>query len=237
MMTNEVFLTQFKLWIREMRHVAGDRPGTGACTVASAMELWLWTLRHLLDAEDADGKDLFRDQRQGITFPMADALCWLLASRYQILDLLELADKGPQNPALADALPGFVRFFTDLCHVQAARAAGEASRTCAELAFGYNRHPSWDRDGQACFRADDLVELEAVMPGIEAGVGGAGDVVESDGSHAHKAGPCVKFTGMDTFVRLRGKLDGCLSGSGLAKDRAAHAIAHVAIPEALDYPQ
>ncbi len=237
MMTNEVFLTQFKLWIREMRHIAGNRPGTGACTVASAMELWLWTLRHLLDAKDADGKNLFRDQRQGITFPMADALCWLLASRYQILDLLELEEKGQHNPALVDALPGFVNFFTDLCHIQAARAAGEASRTCAELAFGYNRHPSWDRDGAACYRADDLVELEAVMPGIEAGVGGAGDVIESDGSHAHKAGPCVKFTGMDTFVRLRGKLDGCLSGAGLAKDRAAYAIAHVIIPEALDYPQ
>jgi alkylation response protein AidB-like acyl-CoA dehydrogenase len=231
-MTNEVFLTQFKLWIKEMRGIAGRRPGTGACTLASAMELWLWTLRHLLDAKDAEGKDLYRDQRQGVTFPMADALCWLLASRYQILDVLELEEKGPQNPALAEALPGFIRFFTDLCHVQAARAAGESSRVCGELVFGYNRHPSWE-EREACFQADDLVELEAVMPGLSAG---ARDVVEADGSHAPKAGPCVRFKGMETFSRLRGKLDGCLTGARLAKDRAAHALTQVVIPEALDYP-
>jgi alkylation response protein AidB-like acyl-CoA dehydrogenase len=234
-MTNEVFLTQFKLWIKEMRRIAGRRPGTGACALASAMELWLWTLRHLASATDADGKELYRDQRQGVTFSMADALCWLLASRYQILDVIELEEKGPENPALAEGLPGFVRFFTDLCHVQTARAAGETARICSELVFGYSRHPSWDSD-QACYQADDLVELEAVLPGISAGVGTVGDYVESDGSHPHKAGPCVRFTGMETFTRMRGKLDGCLSGARLAKDRAARALTQVMIPEALDYP-
>jgi hypothetical protein len=199
------------------------------------MELWLWTLRHLLESKDAEGKALYRDQRQGVTFPIADALCWLLASRYQILDILELEEKGPQNPALTEALPGLVRFFTDLCHVQAARAAGEAGRICAELVFGYNRHPSWDRDSDNCYQADDLVELEAVMPGISAGVGGVGDVIDSDGSHPSKAGPCVRFKGMETFTRMRGKLDGCLSGARLAKDRAAQALTQVMIPEALDY--
>jgi len=58
-----------------------------SAALASAMELWVWTLEHLLEAEDADGRTLFRDQRQGVTFPMADALCWLLASRFQILAL------------------------------------------------------------------------------------------------------------------------------------------------------
>jgi alkylation response protein AidB-like acyl-CoA dehydrogenase len=233
-MTNEVFLTQFALWIKEMRGIAGRRPGTGACTLASAMELWLWTLRHLLDAKDADGKELYRDQRQGVTFPLADALCWLLASRHQILDVLELEEKGPQNPEVVKALPGFIHFFTDLCHVQAARAAGESSRICGELVFGYNRHPSWD-EREACFQADDLFELEAVMPGLSAGAEGAGDVIESDGSHAPKAGPCVRFKGMETFARLRGKLDGCLTGARLAKDRAANALTRVTIPESLDY--
>jgi hypothetical protein len=199
------------------------------------MELWLWTLRHLLDAKDAEGKDLYRDQRQGVTFPMADALCWLLASRYQILDILELEEKGPQNPALTEALPGLLQFFTDLAHVQAARAAGESSRICSELVFGYNRHPSWEAQG-ACFQADDLVELEAMIPGLSAGAEGAGSVIEADGSHAPKAGPCVRFKGMETFSRLRGKLDGCLTGARLAKDRAAHTLTQVNIPEILDYP-
>jgi hypothetical protein len=35
---------------------------------------------------------------------------------------------------------------------------------------------------------------------------------------------------------MRAKLDGCLYGFGLAKDRAATALTTVMIPEALDYP-
>jgi hypothetical protein len=38
------------------------------------------------------------------------------------------------------------------------------------------------------------------------------------------------------FAALRMKLDGCLTGSRLAKDRAAEALSKVMIPEALDYP-
>ena len=59
---------------------------------------------------------------------------------------------------------------------------------------------------------------------------------EKDGSHPAKAGPCACFNGMETFVHLRSKLDGCLTGSRLAKDRAAQALTEVMIPEALDYP-
>ena len=40
----------------------------------------------------------------------------------------------------------------------------------------------------------------------------------------------------ESFQRLRTKLDGCLTGSRLAKDRAAEALTKVMIPEALDYP-
>jgi hypothetical protein len=235
-MTNEVFLAHFRRWITEMREIATRRPGTGACTVASAMELWLWTLKHLVGAEDATGKPLFKERRQGVTFPMADALCWLVASRQQILDLLALEEKGPENPAVADDLPGLLSFYTDLCHVQAASAAGEVGRTCADLVFGYNSHPAWEAEGSSCYQAEDLEEMEGVMPGIAACARSFTDVVESDGSHAPKAGPCVRFRGMETFNRIRGKLDGCLTGSRLAKDRAAHALAQVKIPEVLDYP-
>ena len=63
-----------------------------------------------------------------------------------------------------------------------------------------------------------------------------GEALEPDGTHPHKAGPCVRFAGMETFTRMRGKLDGCLSGARLAKDRAAHALTQVMIPEVLDYP-
>ena len=111
-----------------MRQIGNDRPGTGACSLATAMQMWLWTLRHLQKSTDADGDKLYHSSRQGVTFPLADALCWLLASRCQILDLLELETQGPQNPTLAEGLPGLLAFLTDLCHVQAARAAGEVGR-------------------------------------------------------------------------------------------------------------
>ncbi|MCX7887271.1 MAG: acyl-CoA/acyl-ACP dehydrogenase, partial [Verrucomicrobiae bacterium] len=73
-MTNELFLAQFEDWTAEMRRVGSDRPGTGACALATAMQLWRWTLRHLQQATDADGKKLYHGNRQGVTFPMADAL-------------------------------------------------------------------------------------------------------------------------------------------------------------------
>ena len=165
-MTNEVFLAQFRAWIREMRQIAARHPGTGACTLASAMTLWQWTLNHLLEAKDADGAPLYQSNRQGVTFPLADALCWLLASRAQILDVLELKEKGPQNPVVAEGFEGLDQFLTDLCHVQAARAAGEVGRICAELVFGYNRHPSWDGEASSCWREDELVAIDALVPGM-----------------------------------------------------------------------
>jgi alkylation response protein AidB-like acyl-CoA dehydrogenase len=236
-MTNELFLAQFKQWLQEMRRLAAERPGTGACTLASAMSLWLWTLQHVQKATDADGAKLFHKSRQGVTFPLADALCWLLAARQFILDIVELAEKGPGNPALADGLPGFVCFFTDLSHVQTARAAGEVGRICAELVHGYNQHPAWnDSTSKACYCADELQSLEGVIPGIDGSARAYADVAEAGETHPGKAGPCVKFAGLETFIRLRAKLDGCLTGCRLAKDRAAEALTKVMTREALDYP-
>jgi len=235
-MTSAVFQAHFKNWILEMRAIGAERPGTGACTVASAMELWLYTMQHLLEAKDATGKTLYHERRQGVTFPMADAVCWLAASRQQILDLKRLEEEGAKNPALADTLPGTVGMLSDLAHVQAARAAGEVGRLCAELVYGYNLHPSWEKDGKACYQAANLEGLESYMPGIQAGAEANTDTIDGDGEHAMKAGPCPCFDGLEVFRRLRSKLDGCLTGSRLAKDRAAQAMTTVNIPEKLDYP-
>jgi hypothetical protein len=236
-MANDLFLAQFRDWIGELRGIADKRPGTGACTVATAMQLWLWTLGYLQRATDPDGMKLFNNNRQGVTFPLADALCWLLASRQQILDVLALEENAARNPD-AEGLEGTVAFLTDLCHVQAARAAGEVGRIAADLIHGYARHPSWD-DAGACGSwcgADELDELEGLIPGIAAGTRAYADVIECDGSHARKAGPCVKLHGIEPFTRLRARMDGCLTGSRLAKDRAARALTGVMIPEAPDYP-
>jgi hypothetical protein len=194
-------------------------------------------LNHLQRAVDADGAKLYHGTRQGVTFVLADALCWLLAAYYQLRDLLELEAKGPANPAVAEALPGLLGFFTDLSQVQSARAAGEVGRVCAEMVFGYNRHPAWDGAScAACYGEDDLDALESVMPGIASTARSYADVAEKGESRPNKRGPCVRFDRMEEFVRLRLKLDGCLTGARLAKDRAGEALTRVMIPEALDYP-
>ncbi len=193
-MATKLFMAQWRLWAADLRRIASEKNSAGACVLASAMELWLWTLRHLRDAGDANGDELYNNTRQGVTFPLADALCWLMAARCQLLDILELEARGPQNAVVAEALPGLLGFLNDLCHVQAARAAGETARICAELVYGYQHHH------------DDN----------------------------HTDSPAV--AGLEEFCRLRGKLDGCLTGARLAKDRAAAALAAVMIPEALDYP-
>jgi hypothetical protein len=84
-----------------------------------------------------------------------------------------------------------------------------------------------------CFLASELDEYEETMPGISAY---AVDVLAADGSHPQKAGPCASCMGGGDFLRLQNKLSTCLSGSRLAKDRAAETVSKVMIPEALDYP-
>ena len=233
-MTREVFLAQFRAWIAEMRRIAGEHPGTGACTLASAMEMWQWALAYLQRTSDPAGNKLYHGQRQGVTFALADALCWLVASRCQILDVLELEARGPQDAVASVGLAGTVQFLSDLAHVQAAHAAGEVSRICAELVFGYNLHPAWgEQGGKHCFTTQELDELEETMPGISAF---AIDVVDANGGHPPKAGPCAGCAGAGEFQRMQNKICTCLSGSRLAKDRAADTVSIVMIPEALDYP-
>jgi alkylation response protein AidB-like acyl-CoA dehydrogenase len=233
-MTNPMFLAQMRQWVREMRSVASEYPGTGACALATAMTMWMWTLDHLQHGKDADGGKLYQSARQGVTFPLADALCWLLAARCQIFDVLRLRKQGAEDPSVAEGLNGLVNFLSDLCHVQSARASGEVSRICAELVFGYNRHPAWDEQGRrSCWQEDELEAIESIMPGVGAY---AFDVINNDGSHPPKAGPCAKCDHERPFLSLHTKLAGCLTGSRLAKDRAAEAVSQIMIPEALDYP-
>ena len=233
-MTNPLFLAQFRSWIKEMRSIAASRPGTGACTLATAMTMWLWSLERLQHATDGDGSKLYQSARQGVTFPLADALCWLMAGRCQILDVLELERRGEQDASVAEGLTGLLNFFSDLCHVQSARASGEVARICAELVFGYNRHPAWDEAGhKGCFYRDELEELEGFIPGIAACTV---DVIENDGSHPLKAGPCARCNGAEQFLAMHSRLDMCLTGARLAKDRAAEAVSQIMIPEVLDYP-
>ena len=119
-------------------------------------------------------------------------------------------------------------FATDLCHAHAARAAAAVGGVCAELVYGYRRHLAWDAEGcSTCYGAEALDELEGLIPGIASSARGCTDVVEADGSHPAKAGPCARFDGVEPFTRLRARLDGCLTGARLAKDRAAAELPRV----------
>jgi alkylation response protein AidB-like acyl-CoA dehydrogenase len=220
-MTNELFLAQFKSWIIQLRDFSFKRPGTGACALSTAMQIWLWTLHHLQTTSE-EGKKLYQSSRQGVSFPLTDALSWLLAARYQFFDVLELEKRGPENPALTEGLDGTVGFLTDIAHVQIGNAAGEVGRICAELVYGYIHHPSWSTDGcKAHHLFDDLAALDRMI-----------DEKRSEGA----AKPCACFEGLTQFNRLRLQLDTCLTGIRVAKDRAAEALTRVMVPEALDYP-
>ena len=153
-MTNELFLAQFRRWIA--RDAPGRRQpprhrrlhaGHGDASCGSGRS------RHLQSATDADGAKLYHGAAPGRDVPAGRrAVLAAGVARMQILDVLELEPTGPATRRWPRALAGTLRFFTDLCHVQAARAAGEVGRICAELVYGYNRHPAWDEEArQACY--------------------------------------------------------------------------------------
>jgi hypothetical protein len=163
-MSRPVFLQQFQTWIAHLRDVARVHPAMGAGTLATAMELWLWSREHLSTAKDAFGKDLYTNQRHGVTYPLADAVAWLVASYRLVLDILELITHGPENPALAEGIDGLINFYSELSHIHAATAAGESSRLCAELVYGYRA------GADACA---DLAPFAALRARVDASLAGS----------------------------------------------------------------
>ncbi len=194
-------------WIREMRVLASERPDSGSCTLGTALQLWLWTLDHFRREDRAGSGHATRAIDE-----LVDGLAPVLAARSLVR---EVTGRVP-------SVPGEEGHRADLSHVYSARASAALGALCAELVFGYRRHLVWDEEGCAtCYRAGELDELEAFIPGFATGARAVVDVIEDDGSHPTKAGPCVRFDGVDTFTRLRSRLDGCLTGGRLAKARAA----------------
>lgn len=169
-MASDIFLAYCDNYITEMDRVAATNPETGAATVAAGFRLWRAAFDTLAAGKDAEGKKLYHSNRQAVTFPLADALCPLLASRLFILDTLELADKGPENPVVAEGLAGYVAFFSDLAKVQAAKAATEAARTCAGLVHGYAPEGA------------DLAGFDSLRQAVDASLAGLGAARERAGA-------------------------------------------------------
>jgi alkylation response protein AidB-like acyl-CoA dehydrogenase len=128
------FLKEFQVWTEEMNKLAHSQPHTGIRSLAAAMQLWHWTLLQLRQQTDSRGVRLFCDARQGVTFPMADALCWLLAARSLTLDALELEKGDRQGTVTAFVLS----LFFNLSTIVSGRAAGSVGQTCAALLLGYD---------------------------------------------------------------------------------------------------
>jgi alkylation response protein AidB-like acyl-CoA dehydrogenase len=151
-LTHSVFLKQVHKWIDELEELAQKQPASGADLTASSLRLVLFTLEYMQSHKDADGGKLYSSSRQGVTFPIADAFCWALASRYQLDDIRELMDKGSENPALADGFEGTLNFYFDLCKIQAVRSAGEVIRLCSEIFYGVADPDKSDRETFARLR-------------------------------------------------------------------------------------
>ena len=136
-MSNPVFLAMVDKWIDELKRIAEENDEIGAGNLAEAMELWTWTLAYLKGAKDANGVTLFRNNRQGVSFPMADAICWLMAAHRMLLDVEELSSNGRNLPTLAEGIDGLTDFYTSLCKIQITDAAGEVGKICSRLVYGY----------------------------------------------------------------------------------------------------
>jgi len=157
--TSPVFRKEFSLMTRELEKIGETAPELGTVALAKAMKVWDFTMDHLQIASDGNGKKLYHNKRQGVTFPFVDSLCWLLASRYLVMDILELKTQGGNNPLLSESIDAYLEFYANLCKVQIARASGEVGRVCSELVHGYATNTT---EGLEAFEALQIEAERAV---------------------------------------------------------------------------
>jgi hypothetical protein len=132
------------------------------------------------NATDADGAKLYHKTRQGVTFPLADALCWLLAARQFILDVIELETKGAAKtrrwpadwPARWPSSPIFA-----MCRRPGPRAKWGASAPKSFTATTATPRGT-TRAAAACYDAEELTALEGIIPGMDASARAYSDVAE-----------------------------------------------------------
>ena len=88
---------------------------------------------------------------------------------------------------VAEGLPGLAAFYTDLAHMQCARAAAEAAKACAELVFGYVPHAECTAGscgvGAAHVAPEALAEFTALRSSVDACLAGARLAKDRAGAH------------------------------------------------------
>ena len=167
------------------------------------MQMWLWTLHHLQNATDADGDKLYQRSRQGVTFPLADALCWLLALAAQILDVWNWSGRARESRRRR-GLAGHRCSSSPTsatCRRRGRRAKSAASAPSWSSATTATRRGT-RRAAPPATSADELDALEAIDPRHRQRRA-VTDVI-GDGRVASREGrPCVRFEGLEQFSRLR----------------------------------
>ena len=79
------------------------------------------------------------------------------------------------SPTLAEGIDDLTGFYKDIAHVQSARAAGEVSRICTELVYGFN-----ECKGE-CSR-DDLKEFQALKAKVDMCMAGSRNAKDRAGN-------------------------------------------------------
>ena len=169
-MTSEVFLAQFRTsGLRRCDAVAATHPGTGACTLASAMQMWLWTLEHLQKATDADGQQALSRTAAGRDVPAGG--CAVLAAG------IAAPDSGCAGAGAAwSSRSAWQMDWQALCNSSVICATcrrrrprekfrGSARSWCSATT---SIQPGTMNGCSMCFTAEELDELEETMPGIAA---------------------------------------------------------------------
>ncbi len=161
---------------------------------------------------------LYRDNRQGATFPMADALCWLLASYYQILDVVQLEEEAqrPRGPER-----------------RAARAASSSSPTCAtcrpheRLAKSPVSARNWSSAttvipagnpaaANAC-RPTNWTNWKVSFPAFPSAFAWPATSSKSTDRTSRRPARACGSKACEVFGDRRSKIDGCLTGSRLGQ--------------------
>jgi hypothetical protein len=121
------FSESIEEWTREIREIGGP-------CLAAGMDLWRFVFGQLKEREEARGAGLCSDASQAVAFPLADALCRLVAAGALAVGVRDLRNSNRGDARKPRMAP--VRFLADLAAINAARTAGAVGETCAHLLLG-----------------------------------------------------------------------------------------------------
>ncbi len=150
-MGNAVFLAQVEAWAKA-NEACPCAAENGANALAAALRLWAWTRTFAATAKDPNGKKLGASQRHGVVFPLADALAGLMAANSFREDIKFLAIHGGENPVVGPELEGYLNTFNDLLGTIVAEVAGEASKICTGIVYGFGAATAEDKSAFAALR-------------------------------------------------------------------------------------